>query len=495
MRIKHLVVSVIALAVSTPGTASPTSTTVFAWGDGHQGKLGYDHGAISSTVVNPMSDSDEVVAFDGGDHFSVLLRTDGSVWVVGSAAYGVFGQGTTHFAGSFTPLKVPGLAPVKAIAAGWTHVLAVTHDGSIWAWGDNGTGQLGNGAPSWENACWCEESPVQVEGIDDAVAVAAGRFVSYALRADGTVWAWGTGGYGQLGHGSSGVASFVPVQVSLPGKTIAISTRLWHALALQADGTVWAWGFNSFGELGIGNSPFGCQCEPTPAKVLGLTDVASIAAGAASSVAAREDGSVFAWGFNRYGAVGVGDTTDRHTPVAVPSVGGIVSLSASYHVLARTSAGEVWTWGRSEYGQLGDGTSPQTGCRCETTPAKVAGLDRVTVVGVGTLHSLALRPRDVTNLVADPVIAGAAPPTMTLRAVLTLASTGEGLNGSPVRFSAGATVLCAAAMTAGTGTEAGTATCGLTTAQQLAVIVNGGYTAAFSGTPLLAPIQAQGTLV
>src|SRR5262249_43529392 len=156
-------------------------------------------------------------------------------------------------------------------------------------WGANGQGQLG------DNSTTPRSTPVQPQGLTSGViAVAAGGEHSLALKSDGTVWAWGDDSQGQLGNDSTIADSLVPVQVSGITTAVAIAAGQWHSLALLSDGTVKAWGYDAYGQLGDG----GTTNQPTPVTVAGLKGVKQIAAGDYSSAAARTDGGVVAWGTN-----------------------------------------------------------------------------------------------------------------------------------------------------------------------------------------------------
>ncbi len=198
-------------------------------------------------------------------------------WGVNS--YGQLGDGTTTSRSRYGDVNALGNAVVRA-AAGFFHSLAVRSDGTVWAWGDNQYGQLGDGTRT-----------------NQSTPVAAGYGHSLALRSDGTVWAWGSNTVGQVGSGVISFYQLTPVQVTgLTGVT-KISAGATFSLALRSDGTVWAWGANQAGELGNGataNSPF-------PVKVAGLSQVTGISAGADASVATRTNGisavtSVWTWG-------------------------------------------------------------------------------------------------------------------------------------------------------------------------------------------------------
>jgi len=221
-----------------------------------------------------------VVAIAGGGLHSLALRADGTVWAWGSNRNGQIGSGTScastdRACASTTPVQVPGLRHVVAIAGGGEHSLALTAAGTVWAWGANGSGQLGR-APSTTTACSvgvCTPVPARVEGLSRVVAIAGGDDHSLALDSTGRVWAWGGNGAGQLGIGSTAMTSS-PVQVGLPS-VVAIAGGLRSSEALTAQGTVWTWGWNSFGQLGTGAT----SASLTPLRVLHLGRVGALAPG------------------------------------------------------------------------------------------------------------------------------------------------------------------------------------------------------------------------
>jgi len=203
---------------------------------------------------------------------------------------------------------------VTAIAGGGVSGYALKSDGTVWAWGNGGYGQLGN------NSIADSHVPVHVYGLAGITAIASGYFSGYALKSDGTVWAWGYNAYGQLGNNST-TYSHVPVQVSgLIGIT-AIAGGSYSGYALKSDGTVWAWGSNLYGELG-NNSSTNYSRVPVlvPVQVFGLTGVTAIDGGGASGYALKSNGTVWAWGHNDAGQLGNNSTTDSHVPVQVSSL-------------------------------------------------------------------------------------------------------------------------------------------------------------------------------
>ena len=305
---------------------------------------------------------------------SLAVRSGGSVWAWGYNIYGQLGDGTTTRRS--TPAQVQGLTSVIAITAGFYHSLAVRSDGSVWAWGYNTSGQLGDGTLT------NRATPVQVQGLTNVTAIAAGHDHSLALRSDGSVWAWGWNASRQLGDGTTTNRS-IPVQVQGPTSVTAIAAGHDHSLALRSDGSVWAWGLNNYGQLGDGTT----LQRSTPVQVQGLTSVTAIAAGYSHSLAVRSGGSVWAWGYNIYGQLGNGTLTNRSTPGQVQGLTNVTAIAAgSYHAVAVRSDGSVRAWGSNTYGQLGDGTLTN-----RSTPVQVQGLTSVTALAAGVYYSLALR--------------------------------------------------------------------------------------------------------
>ena len=206
--------------------------------------------------------------------------------------------------------------------------------------------------------------PADTDGVKSIASpmVSAGSAHTIALRYDGTVWTWGYNGYGQLGQGNT-TTVYSPVQVkSADGSSyltdiIEIAAGAYHNLALAKDGTVWSWGYGSNGGLGNGKT----SNSSLPVKVIGVSDVVSIAAGYYNSFAVRKDGTVWSWGYNNNGQLGLGDGTDRTTAQQV--LGGasgsqyltdIVEVkAATWHTLALKANGTVYAWGYNNYGQLG----------------------------------------------------------------------------------------------------------------------------------------------
>jgi alpha-tubulin suppressor-like RCC1 family protein len=269
------------------------------------------------------------------------------------------------------------LDPTSRVAAGAAHSLALAADGTVWAWGENGRGQLGDGSTINRS------SPVPVTGMRDVVALAAGGQSSYAVKRDGTLWAWGLNQLGSLGDGTT-VDRHLPVQVPGLSDITAVAAGVYHVLALDANGAVWSWGSNGSGQLGDGTTNNRSLAGP----VGGLGHVRGIAAGGGHSLAIEEDGTLWAWGANGAGQLGVGSNVDSSVPILVARIDDVRSVGAGMeHSVALRADGSVWSWGGNAVGQLGDGTFRQ-----RNAPVRVARLPLIHRIAVGYYHSFALGP-------------------------------------------------------------------------------------------------------
>jgi hypothetical protein len=275
-----------------------------------------------------------VTAVSAGGSHSLALKDDGTVWAWGYNNSGPLGNG--KLVNSSVPVQVMisssvALTDVKAISAGEFHSMALMDDGTIMAWGSNGDGRLGRG-DNGGHATYAV--PVLASGttpLTDVKAVASGGEYSLALMDNETVMAWGKNGSGQLGDETT-ADKYNPVQVKISGGAALtgvkeISAGFSQSFALMGDGTVVAWGNNFFGQLGDGTN----ANKLFAVSVIGLTmEVKSMSAGRSHSLALMDDGTVMAWGGNEYGQLGLGDGDDRGHPVPVvlpASLSGAATIS------------------------------------------------------------------------------------------------------------------------------------------------------------------------
>jgi alpha-tubulin suppressor-like RCC1 family protein len=330
--------------------------TVRAWGTNDNGALGVGSSVPNSLTPIPVMSLTGVSAISAGDGHSLVLMSNGTVKGWGQNFFGAVGSGDNVV--HYTPVDVFGLTGVSAISAGGFFSVALKTDGTVWSWGSGLYGQIGDGTLDIPRY-----SPVRVAGLTGMTAISAQQNHSLALKSDGTVWAWGLNDSGQLGDGTT-TNRLVPFQVvGLTGKiVVAVSAGQFHSLALLSDGTVRAWGGNVSGELGNGTQ----TDSVTPVTVSGLDNVSAIAAGGSFSVALKNDGTVWSWGSGTYGQLGDGrtTTTNQLTPVQVKGLNGVgvldnVSLisAAKDHSLSLRNGATVWGWGRNTDGQIGDNST------------------------------------------------------------------------------------------------------------------------------------------
>ncbi len=271
---------------------------------------------------------------------TVAIGTDGSLWTWGS-----YGLSPVYDA----PTRLGSDTQWQAAASGGTHALAVKTDGTVWSWGGNSYGQIGDGTTGFSDF---RSSPVQIGSDTHWQAVAAGNLHSVALKSDGTLWAWGSNFYGQLGDGSQTQRNS-PVQVGTDSDWLAIAAGGNHTLALKSNGSLWAWGENADGQLGDGST----DDRTAPVQVGSGVNWSFIVAGTDHSVALQSDGSLWAWGSNGAAQLGDGSYTSRSSPVKIGTDTDWSTVAAGrLQTLALKSGGNLWGWGDNIYGQLGDGT-------------------------------------------------------------------------------------------------------------------------------------------
>jgi alpha-tubulin suppressor-like RCC1 family protein len=315
---------------------------------------------------------------------TVAVRSNGTVWAWGSNGHGQLGDGTTTQ--RTTPVQVTGINNAVMVGAGAYHSSAILSDGSVLAWGENEHGQLGDGTTTDRT------TPVQVQGLTGVVALSVGYQHTLALRTDGTVWAWGGNRYGQLGH----LPSTTRVPAQIPGLTdvVAIAAGSFHSLAVRTDGTVWAWGRNEQGQLG--NTTI-TGSSTTPVQVQGLSTAVDVGAGKGFSLAVLSDGTVRAWGDNYRGQLGDGTRVDRSTPVESKGLAGVMLVDGStdeyLYSTALLADGSLRTWGSNSEGQLAQSRSScPVLIECLTSvpsPTRVPG--GITFVSAGNKFGVAQR--------------------------------------------------------------------------------------------------------
>ena len=313
-------------------------------------------------------------------YHNLAIKSDGSLWAWGNNNYGQLGDNTVE--SKLTPVKI--MENVIAADAGRGHSLAITYDGSLWTWGlyENGRWRLGDSATGENNL-----TPVKI--MDNVKAISAGdNHHNFATKNDGSLWAWGVN-YGRLGDGTTNfVSQWEPVKIL--DDVVAVSARWAHSLAIKSDGSLWAWGGNGAGQIGDGTVTISSGRHPrvtedhnklTPVKI--MDDVKTISVGGWHSLVIKNDNSLWAWGGNIDGQIGDGTTISKSMPVKIMDDVKAVSAGEQHNLVIKND-NSLWAWGNNDYGQLGDGTTVD-----KLTPVKI--MDDVTAVSAGRTHSLVIK--------------------------------------------------------------------------------------------------------
>jgi alpha-tubulin suppressor-like RCC1 family protein len=337
-------------------------------------------------------------ALSAGAIHSLAVKSDGSLWSAGYAALGQLGRTPDASDPTNAFGRVTAAGPWTLVAGGFWHTLAVAADGTLWSWGDNQDGELGR---SLGGGATSTATPGQVGSGNTwgAVASAPQAFFSIALMRDGTLWSWGSNGTGQLGLGSAdAVAHATPAQiggatdwasVACGGSILGLLGLGGHGLAIKRDGSLWSWGDDTCGQLG--RTPDASNPAALPGRLGTDTDWVSVACGSSFSLGIKRDGSLWAWGFNGFGQLGNGGG-DGAVHLAPERVGTatdwVTAACGAAHVVAIKANGELWSWGSNSSGQLGRtlGGPTWTG-----TPGRVGLVADWAAVAAGSEFTLALQ--------------------------------------------------------------------------------------------------------
>jgi alpha-tubulin suppressor-like RCC1 family protein len=337
----------------------------------------------------------------GSGNDLVLMWADVRLMAWGYNFSGQLGNSSTSSSGVPVAVSTAGILAGKtviAVSTGHRHNLALCSDGTLVAWGSNTYGQLGNDSSFDSNVPIAVNTDGALSG-KRVIAVAAGLYHSVVLCSDGTLVAWGNNVSGELGNGSTSL-SRVPLAVSMSGvllgKTVvAVAAGSSHNLVLCSDGTLAAWGGNGAGQLGDGTETR--RLVPVlvdRSGVLSGKTVSALTIGASHNLVLCSDGALVSWGYNFNGQLGIDSTTNSLAPVAVDRTGvlsgkTIVALGAgAAHSLVTCSDGTVAAWGNNSSGQLGDGTTNNTSPYGKLLPVLV---DRTGVLAGRTVTALMAR--------------------------------------------------------------------------------------------------------
>lgn len=319
---------------------------IFIWGANGNGQLGQNNTANTSSPVQ-VGSLTTWSKIDAGDASSFGIKNDGTLWAWGSNGAGRLGVGDT--AGRSSPVQVGALTDWYIVSSGQGQTLGIKTNGTLWAVGGNGSsGQLGTG-----NGLDVS-SPIQVGALTNWSIVSAGGYFNAAIKTDGTLWTFGYSGYGRLGNNTSnGNNRSSPIQVGSLTDWSKVATGGAHTLAVKTNGTLWSWGRNVFGQLGINDT----NNRSSPVQVGSLTTWSNVACGYGFSLAIKTDGTLWSWGRNLMGQLGQNDVVYRSSPVQVGALTTWGKIDGgSNHCVAIKNDKTLWSWGYNGAGQLGIGS-------------------------------------------------------------------------------------------------------------------------------------------
>jgi alpha-tubulin suppressor-like RCC1 family protein len=337
-------------AFSAPsGSFVPSAPRLYSWGRNLVGSLGLDLSAATTTSSPVQVGSLSVWAqVSASSQNTGAVRTNGTLWTWGDNSRGQLGQGYSYSTFSrSSPVQIGALTDWARVSTGGGYAFAaVKTTGTLWTWGANDYGQLG------QNNLTFRSSPTQVGSLTDWSQVSVGGIFSFAIKTNGTLWAWGRNGDGQLGQNNT-INRSSPVQIgALTDWAQVAAGNSAVCVAVKTNGTLWSWGSNNSGQLGQNISTFTKQSSPV--QVGALTNWARVSAGNDFCAAVKTDGTIWVWGANQFGQLGQNDVVNRSSPVQVGALTNWSQVSTGFnHCAVSKTDGTLWTWGSNFQGQLG----------------------------------------------------------------------------------------------------------------------------------------------
>jgi alpha-tubulin suppressor-like RCC1 family protein len=325
---------------------------LWTWGINFFGRLGDNTTTNRSTPVTTLAGGANWKQVSGGKNHTAAIKTDGTLWTWGAnSPYGQLGNNTSTNR-SIPVTTFAGGTNWKQVTCGGYHTAAIKTDGTLWTWGYNYYGQLGNNTSGTDGLT----PSTTFAGGTNWKQVACGGYHTSAIKTDGTLWTWGRNSFGQLGDNTSGVNRSTPV-TTLAGGTNwkQVTGGFDHTAAIKTDGTLWTWGCNSYGALGDNTE----TNRSTPVTTFaGGTNWKQVSGVGNRTAAIKTDGTLWTWGRGTEGQLGDNTTINRSTPVTTFAGGTNWKQVAGgyFHTAAIKTDGTLWTWGYNNYGQLGDNT-------------------------------------------------------------------------------------------------------------------------------------------
>lgn len=290
--------------------ALKTNGTIWAWGTNNYGEIG--NGTSNTFILSPIQigvATDWVKIMAGHTH-TLALKNNGTLWAWGSNNNSQLGDGTN--VNRTTPIPIGTATDWLSISPGYTHSLAIKTDGTLWGWGSNANGELGDGTNTGKSV------PVQIGTDNNWVAVSTGQYHSKGIKADGTLWTWGRGIFGLHGDGTgsdnTGFNKSSPVQIGTATNWQAVSAGFETVTALKTDGSLWVWGKNNYGQVGDGTF----VTRNIPVQNTTAVNCVALSQGMGfHDVAIHANGQLWTWGLNIFGQLGNATNTNSNIPINV----------------------------------------------------------------------------------------------------------------------------------------------------------------------------------
>lgn len=344
--------------------------TLWAWG--YNGNWQINNGPIVSSIPTQIGTATNWIAVAAGGQHSLALKSDGTLWAWGRNDNGEIGDGNTYNTVDAPKQVGIGIAWTK-IFAGEAQSFAIAANGALYGWGKNELGQLGLGNVTPKILTPTIIIPASTNNV---VHVSSGEFHTLVIKSNGTLWAWGLNNNGQLGNGTS-INRLAPIQIGTATNWAGIAVGGIHSLAIKLDGTLWAWGDNGYGQLGNGTN----TNSNIPIQVGTATNWVNVSAGYNHSLATKSDGTAWAWGINDYGQTGLGQwASGLESPQQIGTATNWVTTGSGYsNSFGIASDGTYWAWGDNGYGQSGNNN---TNASLLYSPVQITSAPNVTALAL-----------------------------------------------------------------------------------------------------------------